>query len=227
MVSRSSHFILIPNTQGQVVSRQKVEQARKSHAELNRAGNEQAPLAVEPKGAARCPLLSGTLGQHPRPRAKEFAKFVGNFWELLQKCKFCTKEIHPAQSADQAMVASLKLTNIILRVENGIVHSPWCTLLNAGDYVTFPGPFLPCLLWHSIALAKCPVGPCCWLRTTGTASLLCPVDFPLALSSKVLSHWQGFFSPVSVRGANSAVVLILLEPEEIILFILFGLNVVC
>lgn len=94
--------------------------------------------------------------------------------------------------------------------------------------MTFPSPFLHYLLCPSIALPKCSsVVPRSWLRldlrATGTGSLFSPVYFSLSPSSKVLSHRQGFFSPVSVRGANLAVVLILLGPEEMINWFVYSL----
>lgn len=162
-----------------------------------------SPPCCWAKGGCLVPPPQRDLGEQLRPQAKEFAKFKGNFWELLRKVNSASNK-HTLLRAQTRQRQRHWSWQMLSHVENGIVHNPWCTLLNTGHYVTFPGPSLPCLLCPSIALPECPIGPCCWLRldlrTTGTATLLSPVDFPLALSSKALSHRQGFFPCQCKRG---------------------------
>lgn len=112
-----------------------------------------------------------------------FREFPG----AVQRDKSCTKTTLCAKGTQQFSIP--KIPRGCLSVTNGTVQCWGCCWMQ-GDGMTFPSPFLPCLLsFHCSAPVSCGS-----VDREGSLSPEHPSLFP---SSKVLPCTQGF-SPLSV-----------------------------
>ena len=177
---------------------------------LNSQGCEQIPPCCRATGDCSEPSpqrehADTPLGQHLGPWAKESAKFLGNFWELLTKSSSASKQhaLLRAQAEQQWRLQSSQMSPHAWKMGLCVTHGVRCWMWL--DDTTFLHPFLPYLLWPSTVLPKCPAVPHSWLRlalgATGTGSLFSPVCSSLSPSSKVLSRRQGFFFPCQRKRA--------------------------
>lgn len=145
------------------------------------------------------------------------------FWEFLgavqgDKCFTKTTQNNPKQGS---LLRAHTQQFSIPKVHRGylVCDNPWGVVLDAGTLNDFSQPFPAqfALTSHCSARVSCGSLLLAWLGAQDSRDRNSVPEHPsLSPSSKVLPCGQGFPPLLSERGANSAVVLILLGPEEVI-----------
>lgn len=140
---------------------------------------------------------------------------LGNFWELFREISLVPKQC--------SLLRAHTLKFSIPEAHRSYpMCDKWdCAIPGVCCWIKWPSPVLSCPVCFDLPL-QCPgvlwfLGPGSAWTSGQQEQAVCPQSTPLFLLLVRFSLLDRDFSPpLSVRGANSAVVLILLGPEEVI-----------